>query len=233
MNTKIKSVLAAASVLALSALTANAQLLLNSITQTFLNPTSGTITNQNVAFTSPTSATTTVTGIGGNGVVTITANPRPSLPLNLTLGSPFVITSLFIDQTQSPAALAEFDFKLALDFGPTVGLDLTNTFHISLKSGTAAPGGAGNAVQTYFEISPVTSAGLFTNNGTTYGYQFIVANTNGVLDASPTDPSTGTPIIRLTVTAVPEPSTYALFGVVALLGMVAVRRFRSTKSTVA
>jgi hypothetical protein len=49
---------------------------------------------------------------------------------------------------------------------------------------------------------------------TTNSADFILAGTSSVIG---------------TVSAVPEPSTYALFGVVALMGLVAVRRIRSSK----
>jgi hypothetical protein len=67
-------------------------------------------------------------------------------------------------------------------------------------------------------------------NGTNYSYASVVANSVGTLfDGSSTTADIQFQF-RATATPVPEPSTYALFGVLALGGIIWLRRRFSTGS---
>ncbi len=232
MNTKIKSVIAAASVLALSALTANAQLNLLHTQGSFTNIVGGS---------------SAVTGSGlDNGSPIVLWTPSPTEVFSVTstnlnigtdfaganLGNAFKVDTWSLDRFGASTAgiLSSFDFTLKLDFG-ALGGPIAGGYDLAITERVTISIGAGNVL--VYSLNQLTPAvGIVTIGGTSYNYTIAADGTGGSLFASSTA-TNGTTNINLVFTAVPEPSTYALFGVVALMGVVAVRRFRSSKSVVA
>ena len=225
MNTKIKSVLAAASLLALSGATANAQLLLNSITSTFYNVVpAGTASVVNGAANNQTSIATPFT----SSIFTIVTTPN-NFGTVFSNGVTKNIDSWTLNRTPgSLTGLAtDFDFKLDFDFAGGVAVDFSAVYHVTLSQVTSSI--------TSYSITPNGAMfGSFSIGSNNYSTIMLSNGLTGSLDASSSaSNATAGFDLQVNLIAVPEPSTYALFGVVALLGMVAVRRFRSTKSVVA
>lgn len=241
MNTKIKSVITAASLLALSALTSHAQLLLNSTTSTFSNITGAGVASPSTVTNTQGNATQPVGSINfGSGNLVVQTFAAPTSPVTqpptssvggnffgtngvVTLGTQYSIDAWFINRNTNTQFTGGFDFNLGLDFGPAAGTDLNLGFHMGL----VPSGGTGEGYA--ITMLPGTAlTGTFNVGTTLYAYELFPT---GLTAASIGTNSNGLATIDavFSLVTVPEPSTYALFGAVALVGMVAVRRIRSTK----
>ena len=230
MNTKIKSVIAAASVLALSAISANAQLLLNHSQGTFSNIVgASTVTGSGLDLAS----TTIWTPSSPSEIFSVTSTNQ-NLGVNFggaNLGNALKVDTWSLDRFGSSTVgiLTSFDFTLKLDFGP-IGGPIAGGYDLAITERVTLSLSGSTLVYTLTQLSP--SIGIVNVGGTLYNFEIAADGTGGSLFAS-TGSTNGTTNINLVFTAVPEPSTYALFGVVALMGVVAVRRFRSSKSVAA
>jgi MYXO-CTERM domain-containing protein len=110
------------------------------------------------------------------------------------------------------------------DFDSNGVFDLTQNYTLNLSAFTAPNGFTGVS----YVIVPQQFFGSVIINGTTYGYASVVSNNTGTLfDGSNTQAGIQ---FQFVATPVPEPSTYALAGVLALGGIVAYRRRRNSSS---
>jgi hypothetical protein len=227
LRPKSKLLLAAALGLAFTAVAAQAQLLVNvSQRATFSNFVGGI--NNNVTNNGSTNINQVVTSGTAGNPFTITYDPQtgPSL-VQLNTGT-LITTSL---NFSSPIAPANF-FTSAIvtietDFDSNGSFDVTQQYTVSLNTFTAGNGFTG----VQYGIVPVQLFGSVLINGTIYNYASVVANSAGVLFDSAS--TTSFVQFQFNATPVPEPSTYALAGVVALGGIVALRRRRNSSSAIA
>ena len=233
MNTKIKSVLAAASVLALSALAANAQLLLVSTNSTFLNvqPASTNVNIINGGLNTVSSIEFSETGY--NATFKLTATPQQVAGLNvLAPAGGNIFDNWKIDYTALGAQNAlvnSFDFAFDFDFqGGDPTTDLSLLFRVSLTY-DLTDNGVPRINYTTASITPIKTT--FFVDSVLYRYEVNATNglSGSVVSGSGNSVGSGNLDIAFSKVVVPEPSTYALFGVVGLMGLVAVRRFRSSK----
>ena len=113
---------------------------------------------------------------------------------------------------------------LNFDFDNNGSIDLTQNYTINLTPFTAPNGLTG----INYSIIPQQFFGSVLINGQTYGYASAVANSSGGLfDGQNT---TSTLQFQFVATPVPEPSTYAIAGVAALVGIAAVGRRKNSAS---
>lgn len=220
MTTKFK-VLAAALGLAFTAAVSNAQLFV----QNALTSSTGTTLSFAPVFASYNYGANSFTGTtaffsqnlvsGDVPVATFSAAAAASASFNTTLVYNYTTTLTGVGLAGSPVS---FSYSVSIDLAQ-VGNSLTASYSLT-----------------------GTTAGSFFYNGTgsnpDYNYSYTVTLAN----ANTSDTYTGSgdnvgffnsvfieidpPIFQ----AVPEPSTYALFGAAALAGLVAVRRFRKNKA---
>lgn len=227
LNPKI--VLAATLGLAFSAMSAQAQLLINlKESATFSNFVGGT--NNNVTNNGSTSSG----GVNTSEVITtgtpvaapfsITYNPLTSaLPTNVTLNTGTLNTStLVFNSTLTPlSTFSSLLETITYDFDNNGSVDLTQQYAINLSPFISPNGLTG----INYSIVPVQFFGNVVINGLTYGYASVVSNSIGTLfDGSNTTAALQFQFLSTPLTPVPEPSTYALAGVMALGGIVAFRR---------
>jgi hypothetical protein len=159
------------------------------------------------------------TGTGTGGPFSITYNPLvgpQSTPVNT--GTLNTSTLVFHSTIQPLSYFSSVAMKLDYDFDNDGTFDLTQTYTISLTPVTFGNGLTGVG----YSIIPQQNFGSVVINGTTYSFASLVSNSAGSLfDGSTT---TAAVQFQFLATPVPEPSTYALAGVVALGGMVLYRR---------
>jgi len=217
-----KLVLAATMGLAFFALAASAQLNIDLSSQTTFAPFTGG-TNNNV----------TDNGAFNTVEVVTTGTPTAS-PFSITF-TPFVGTQTLnlVTDTLNTSTLTFRSTLSPLNYFTSLGVtrefdfdndginDLTQNYTINLNPFTSPNGLTGVS----YNIVPQNYFGDVTINGVTYGYASVVANSVGTLF----DGSTSTALIQFQfiATPVPEPSTYALAGVLALGCVVVLRRRRS------
>ena len=233
MNTKIKSVLAAASMLALSALTANAQLIL-----------SGTFKGGFSSYTDAGGTTPVAVVPSSSAYFNFGSQPVGDLAFTSVqfAGGSFANTAIPSSPDFSVvyiggiAGSPPIDFKIYNKDDNNL-LAATFDLYLDYTSNQVGPGSSGlvklttitwtwtgpSALQTFVStLSPIPTFVV--------GDYTVLTDISGTFRFSVADGQTGTNTDgALFSTAVPEPSTYALFGVVALMGVVAVRRFRSSK----
>lgn len=226
LSPRYKILFAAAIGLAFSAVAAHAQLIGNLREQaTFAPFTGGTfngVTNNGLFNTTEVITTGTPTATP----FTITYTPL-SGPFTLLLPTDTLNTSTFA--FHSPITPLSYFTSLGVvlnyDFDNNGSIDLSQSYTINLAP-FAAPNGL---TGVSYSIIPVNSFGSVVINGTNYSYASVVSNSVGTLF----DGSSTTAAIQfqfLPPSAVPEPSTYALFGVMALGGIIWLRRRFSTGS---
>lgn len=218
MNTKIRSLLTAASLLALSAVTSHAQLLLQSTTSTFFNVVGGSgVVVANGGPGNPSSIT-----VGGSPFVYRITTVPSNIGTNLIIGTPYVIDSWVMDLNGVDLSTipSSFDFSMGFDFGPTAGIDAAALFHVALSA--SGPG------ILHYAVTPTGGTDGFYNNGvSTFAYKIIADGVTGDIFGDPSGTaSNGSAHINIRLSSVPEPSTYALFGAIALMGVVVFRRSR-------
>ena len=221
IRTTHKIVIAAAIGLAFSAF-AHAQLLVNLNEQAtfapFIGGTNNGVTNNGTFNTTEVITTGTPVASPFN----ITYNPLTG-PSMVTLGTGTLTTANFV--FNSPITPLNYFTTLGAvinyDFDNNGTIDLVQNYTINLSSFTSPNGLTG----VNYSIIPVQFFGNVTINGNTYAYASVVANSTGTLF----DGSTTTAAIQFQFlsTPVPEPSTYALAGVLGLGGIVYLRRRRS------
>jgi hypothetical protein len=222
LSPRYKILIAAALGLAFSALTAHAQLMVNLSEQGTFGPFIGG-TNNNVTNNGATNTSELITtGTPIASPFNITFNPLTG-PSTVTLNTGTLDTANFV--FRSPITPLSYFTSLGVvvnyDFNNDGIIDLTQDYTINLTPFTAPNGLTGVS----YQIIPVQFFGSVNLGGNVYGYASVVANSVGTLF----DGSSTTALIQFQflATPVPEPSTYALAGVLALGGIVLLRRRRS------
>jgi hypothetical protein len=224
MKPRSKLALAAALGLAFSTLTANAQFISVNVREqltfgAFTGGTNNSITNNGVV-----NATEVVsTGTSAANPFTITYTPiLGASNVMLSTGTLNVANFTFTSPTSPVNTFASLPFELKLDFDNNGTFDVIQNYSLTTSRFTAPNGLTG----INYAIIPVQFFGSAMFNSQNYGYASVVANGSGTLF----DGNSTTSLIQFQflATPVPEPSTYALFGVVALCGIVAFSR-RSQK----
>jgi hypothetical protein len=218
-NIRLKTLFAAGLSLAFGAIAAHAQLMVNVSQQaTFDNFVGGT--NNNVTNNGTFNMQEVVTtGLPLATPFSITYNPVTG-PSNVTLGTGTLdTTDLTFHSTINPTQFfTSARMTINTDFDNNGIIDLTQVYTVNLSPFTAPNGFTGVA----YSIIPVNYFGNVTINGTQYSYASVVANSAGTLF----DGSSTTSVIQFQFLATPspEPSTYALCGVLALTAATFVRR---------
>lgn len=226
LSPRYRILIAAALGLAFSALTAHAQLNINLREQATFGPFTGG-TNNSVSNNGSFNTTEVIhTGTPVAAPFTITYNPTSLGPTTINLATDTLTTSTFVfNSTITPLNyFASLAAVINYDFDNNGTIDLVQNYTINLTSYTAANG----LTAVSYQIIPVQFTGPVTINGTTYSYASVVSNSIGTLF----DGSSTTAAIQFQFLAnpVPEPSTYALFGVMALGGITWLRRRRSAST---
>jgi len=221
LRSSSKLLLAAALGLAFSALTAHAQLVVNVTQRATFGPFVGGINNNvsNNGSFDINQVITTGTPIASQFSITYDPLTGPSV---VTLNTGTLNTTTFVfNSTITPLNyFTSVSFAISTDFDNDSVFDLVQNYRINLAPFFAPNGFTGVS----YEIVPVEFFGSVIINGETYGYASVVSNSVGVLfDGSNTEAAIQ---FQFRATPVPEPSTFALAGVAALGGIVALRRRR-------
>jgi len=223
-----KLVIAAALGLAFTAITAQAQLFVNVNQWATFGPIFNGGINNNV--TNPGSlninqVVRTGTPLANRFSITYDPQTGPSGPIQLGTGT--LVTTLFDFKMPNVPEnyFSSVDVKIETDFDNDLAVDLVQNYTISLTPFTAPGGFRG----VRYSIVPVNLFGDVTISGIKYDYASVVANDSGTLF---NNQSTQAKIqFQFNATPVPEPSSFAMFGVAALGGIVALRRRRSASAS--
>jgi len=223
-----KTMLAAAIGLAFTFISAHAQLIsVNLREQGTFGPFVGG-TNNNVTNNGAFNTTETVTtGTPVATPFTIVYNPLTG-PSTIPLGTGTLDTAnlMFSSPVNPQSFFSSTSAIFNYDFDNNGSIDLSQTYTINLSPFTSPNGLTGVS----YSIIPQQFFGSVLINGQNYGYASVVANNSGVLfDGSST---TSTVQFQFVATPVPEPSTYAVAGILALVGVVCLRR-RSPQDRIA
>jgi len=226
MKPKLKLALTAALGLAFSPLAANAQFISVNVREqltfgAFVGGSNNNVTNNGVV--NATQVVTTGSPVAGPFSITYTPILGPGIvPLNT--GTLNVATFFFSSPINPLNTFASLPFELKLDFDNNGSFDVIQNYTLATSPFTSGNGLTG----INYSILPVQFFGNAMINALSYGYASVVSNNSGTLF----DGSSTSSVIQFQFLAnlvpVPEPSTYALFGVVALGAIVAFRR-RSQK----
>jgi hypothetical protein len=221
---RYKLLIVATAGLAFTALSANAQLVNVNLNEEatfgpFVGGTNNSVTNNGTFNTTevistgtPSATPFTITYTALSGPQTFQLNNGTLNTGTFKFASPIQPLSYFT----SVALVEDFDFD---DNGT---IDLVQDYTLDLTPFTAPNGLTG----VNYTIVPVQFFGAVTFGGQTYSYASVVSNSVGTLfDGSST---TAALQFQFLSTPVPEPSTYALFGVLALGGIVLLKRRQST-----
>lgn len=228
LRLKSKLAIAAAIGLAFSALSAHAQLLvLNVRSQATFGPFVGGINNAvtNNGSIDTTEVVTTGTPVGDQFSITYNPITGPAI-LDLSMGSGTLNTGTFtFDSPQAPLNyFTSVGLVRTLDFDNDGDWDVTQNYTLNLSPFTAPNGLTG----VNYSIIPVEFFGTAEINGQSYTYASVVSGDQGTLfDGSNNTAAVQFQFIGTPMTPVPEPSTYALAGMLALGGIVALRRRRA------
>ena len=221
MKLRLKSnlLIAAAIGLAFATVTAHAQLINVNVQETgtfgpIIGGTNNNVTNNGALNT----AEVITTGTPSATPFSITYNPL-SGPSSVLLNIGTLDTATFV--IKSPITPLNYfnsiGVSLSYDFDNNGTTDLTQNYSLSLSPFTAPNGLTG----VNYLIVPENFFGSVVINGQTYGYASVVSNNSGILfDGSST---TAEVQFQFLSTPVPEPSTYALAGALALGGIVILR----------
>jgi len=217
-----KLVIAAALGLAFTAITAQAALMVNvSQKATFSNFVGGL--NNSVSNNGSFDINQVIkTGTPAANPYSITYDPVTG-PSVVTLGTGTLVTTFFNFQSVlSPLNyFTSVDVSIETDFDNNSTIDLVQAYTIQLGPFVSGNGFTGVA----YSIVPVNYFGFVTINGDVYSYASVVANASGTLFNN--QGTQGKIQFQFDATPVPEPSSFAMFGVAALGGIVALRRRRS------
>ena len=219
--TAYKFITAATLGLAFAAVTAHAQLNINLNEQGIFGPAVGgsnfNVTNNGLFNTNE----VITTGLPTLSPFKITYIPN-SGPSAIILGVTNYNAAAFVfENTIGPTNyFTTLAAQINYDFDNDSIIDLTQAYSIAL-----APRALGGFNGVSYTITPIQSFGSVTINGTLYSYASAVANASGtLLDSQSTIAAIQ---FQFIASPVPEPSTYALFGVAALGGITWLRRRRA------
>ena len=223
LRIRSKFAIAAALGLAFSAVVANAQLLVVNVRSqatfgAFTGGTSNSVTANGSINTQEIVSTGTSTS---GGQFSITYNPiiGPNV-LDLSMGSGTLNTGTFtFHSPQSPLNyFSSVGLVRSLDFDNDGIWDVTQNYTLNLSPFTAPNGLTG----VNYSIIPVEFFGSTMINGQAYSFASVVSGDSGTLF----DGSSNTAAVQFQfiATPVPEASTFAFAGVVALAGISLLRR---------
>ena len=202
------------------ALSGQAQLAINLREQATFGPFTGG-TNNTVSDNGSFNTTEVIrTGTPVAAPFSITYVPTSLGPTTVSLVTDTLTTTNFVfASTLTPLNyFTSLASVINYDFDSDGIIDLTQNYTINLKSFTAPNGLTGVS----YEIVPIQFFGNVTINGAQYGYASVVSDSVGTLfDGSST---TAAVQFQFLANPVPEPSTYALFGVMTLGGIMYFRR---------
>ncbi len=201
----------------------SAQILqLNSVTATFLTvvpPATGTIVNGSPVSTFSSSAATPSI---------LLTNTVASMPINFLVGAATDFHNFsVIDTDKLSSSISTFtsvNLKFDFDFAGGSATDFSIIYTYSKVFEDA------NIFS--YSIVPQIQTGSFIIDGNNYTYQIVGDGVTGTV-ALGNNSSIGQASLNMDIsfTAVPEPSTYALFACAALGGIVALRRYRGGRET--
>jgi len=223
-----KLVIAAAIGLAFTAITAQAQLSVNvSQRATFTNFVGGL--NNSVTNNGTFDINQVIkTGTPAANPYSITYDPATG-PSMVTLGTGTLVTTFFNFQSVLVPLnyFTSVDVSIETNFDSDMNstIDLVQTYTIMLSAFSAPNGFTG----VRYSIVPVNYFGNVTIGGNMYSYASVVANDSGILFNN--QGTQGKIQFQFDATPVPEPSSFAMFGVAALGGIVALRRRRSASAS--
>ena len=231
LRQKSKLAIAAAIGLAFTVLAAQAQLLVVNVRSQatfgpFVGGTNNSVTNNGGIDTQEIVSTGTSNNLEQ---FTITYNPLigPAV-LDLSMGSGTLNTGTFtFHSPQTPLSyFSSVALNRTIDFDSDGDWDVTQNYTLNLSPFTAPNGLTG----VNYSIIPVEFFGTADINGQVYSYASVVSGDQGTLF----DGSSNTAAVQFQfiATPVPEPSTYALAGMLALGGIVALRRRRANAHAV-
>jgi hypothetical protein len=224
----LRILLAATTGLAFSAIAAQAQLFVDVQQQGTWGPFVGGVNNFVTNNGSYNTAQVITTGTPLANPFSITYQPFFG-PNVVTLGTGTLNTATFV--FDSPTTPLDYFYSvevlLATDFDNDSIVDLTQSYTIQLTPFVSP----NNLTGVNYQIIPNEYYGNVAINGVLYGYATVVANSVGTLfDGSNTSAALQfkfLPTLVPDLTPVPEPSTYALAGVLALGGIILFRRRRA------
>jgi len=228
MKLRSKLALAAALGLAFSAMVAHAQLLVVNVRSQatfgpFVGGTSNSVTNNGAVSTQEVVSTGTSNSAAQ---FTITYNPIIG-PQTLNLSTPTTLdtgTFTFSSPTTPLNYFTSISLTRSLDFDNNGVFDVTQNYTLNLSPFTAPNGLTG----VNYSIIPVQFFGSTTINGQDYSYASVVSGSTGTLFDGQSN--TAAVQFQFIATPVPEASTFALAGVAALAGIIALRRRASGSS---
>lgn len=206
--------------LAFTGLSASAQLINVNLSEgatfsSFVGGTNNSVTNDGSFNTSEVITTGTPTATPFSITYIPLVGPQTIALNNGTLNTG---TFKFTSPTTPLNYFSSVALTLDFDFDDNGTIDLVQNYTLNLTPYTSPNGLTGVS----YTIVPVQNFGAVTFNGQTYGYASVVSGSVGTLF----DGSSSTAAIQFQFlsTPVPEPSTYAMFGVLALGGIVLLRR---------
>lgn len=221
-----KLVIAAALGLAFTAITSQAALIVNvSQKATFSNFVGGL--NNSVTNNGTFDINQVIkTGTPAANPYSITYDPATG-PSVVTLGTGTLVTTFFNFQSVLVPLnyFTSLDVSIETDFDNNASIDLVQLYTIKLAPFSAPNGFTG----VQYSIVPVNYFGNVTIGGNMYSYASVVANDSGILFNN--QGTQGKIQFQFDATPVPEPSSFAMFGVAALGGIVALRRRRSASAS--
>jgi hypothetical protein len=229
LRTRSKLAIAAALGLAFSALAAHAQVVnINLREQATFSAFVGGVPNS--VTSNGTFNTTEVISTGTSNSIPFSITYTPlvgSSTVNLNTGTLNTATFGFTSPITPLNYFTTVAVQLNYDFNNDLITDLTQNYTIGLSPFTAPNGLTG----VNYTIIPQLDFGTVMISGTQYSYASVVSNNAGTLfDGSST---TAAIQFQFLTTPVPEPSTYALAGVLALGGIVVLRRRQSASGLTA
>jgi len=222
MKPRLKLALAAALGLAFPTLNANAQFISVNVREqltfgAFVGGSNNSSTNNGVV--DATQVVSTGTPVATPFRITYTPILTAGNVL-LNTGTLTVATFDFVSPINPLNTFASLPFELTFDFDSNGIWDVIQNYVLTTSPFLAPNGLTG----INYSILPVQFFGNATINALSYGFASVVSNSSGTLfDGSSTQSAIQFQFLSNLV-PVPEPSTYALFGVVALAGIVAFRR---------
>ena len=172
-------------------------------------------TNEVITTGTPTAAPFSITYVPLSGPHTIALNTGT-----------LTVDNIIFNSTTTPLSyFSSVGLTLDYDFDDNGSIDLVQNYSLNLTPFTSPNGLTGVS----YAIVPVQGFGSVIFNGQTYGYASVVSNNTGTLfDGSST---TAAIQFQFLATPVPEPSTYALCGVLALGGIVYLKRRQSSQGS--
>ena len=226
LRSKSKLLAAAALGFALTAVTAHAQLVVNVRQQATFSGFVGGAPNAVTNNGSINTVEVVTTGTSSTTPFSITYTPlfgSGGSPVTLNTGTLNTTTFRFNNPTTAVGFFSSVNVAIDTDFDNNGVFDVTQNYTLGIT-----PFNSNGFTGVNYSIAPVNFFGNVTINGLSYAYASVVSNSSGQLfDGNNTTSAIQFQFSQAQMIPVPEPSTYALFGVMALGAIVALRRRRA------